>query len=169
MSSIISSLTIYWRGGWQCCSVIQFLNSWDHVMTCLNTRSLKMRNPTTHFDILAKLKHLLAGHIFLYQALFQIVSTIFSHFHWWVCIKCEPASHASHAAHWRITEKTLIRNASVNSTCAQHPPGLLRAFTCLVSPGGGAFANFAQPGGWAFANPRAIPELLTRTRFPIRI
>ena len=29
--------------------------------------------------------------------------------------------------------------------------------------------NFALPGGRAFANPRAIPELLTRTRFPIRI
>ena len=41
--------------------------------------------------------------------------------------------------------------------------------TTLVSPGGGAFANFALLGGRAFANPRAIPELLTRTRFPIRI
>ena len=34
-----------------------------------------------------------------------------------------------------------------------------------LSPGGGAFANFALPGGRAFAN----PELLTRTRFPINI
>ena len=33
----------------------------------------------------------------------------------------------------------------------------------------GAFANFPLPGGWAFANPGTIPELLTRTRFPIRI
>ena len=48
-------------------------------------------------------------------------------------------------------------------------PGLLRAFVRLVSPGGGAFANFALSGGRAFANLRAIPELLTRTRFPIRI
>ena len=48
-------------------------------------------------------------------------------------------------------------------------PGYCGAFACLVSPGGGAFANFALPGGRAFANPRAIPELLTRTRFPIRI
>ena len=31
----------------------------------------------------------------------------------------------------------------------------------------GAFANFALPGGRAFANRRAIPELLTRARFPI--
>ena len=58
-------------------------------------------------------------------------------------------------------------NASVNSTCAQAPPGQLRGICRLVSPGGGAFANFALPGGRAFANPRAIPELLTRTRFPI--
>ena len=57
--------------------------------------------------------------------------------------------------------------ASVNSTCAQ-PPGYCRVFAHLVSPGGGAFANFALPGGRAFANPRAIPELLTRTRFPIK-
>ena len=49
------------------------------------------------------------------------------------------------------------------------PPGYCGAFARLVSPGGGAFANFALPGGRALANPRAIPELLTRTRFPIRI
>ena len=48
------------------------------------------------------------------------------------------------------------------------PPGYCGAFARLVSPGGGAFANFALPGGWAFANPRAIPELLTCTRFPIK-
>ena len=49
------------------------------------------------------------------------------------------------------------------------PPGYCEAFACLVSPGGWANANFALPGGRAFANPRAIPELLTRTQFPIRI
>ena len=59
--------------------------------------------------------------------------------------------------------------ASVNSTCAQLPPGYCGAFARLVSPGSEAFANFALPGGWAFANPRAILELLTRTQFPIRI
>ena len=48
-------------------------------------------------------------------------------------------------------------------------PSYCGAFARLVSPGGGAFANFALPGGRAFANPQAIPELLTRTRFPIRI
>ena len=48
-------------------------------------------------------------------------------------------------------------------------PGNCGAFARLVSSGGGAFANFALPRGRAFANPRAIPELLTRTRFPIRI
>ena len=29
------------------------------------------------------------------------------HIQSWVCIKCEPASHGSHAVHWRIIEKTL--------------------------------------------------------------
>ena len=60
-------------------------------------------------------------------------------------------------------------NASVNSTCAQPLPGYCGAIARLISPGDGAFANFALPGGRVFANPRAIPELLTRTRFPIII
>ena len=47
--------------------------------------------------------------------------------------------------------------------------GYCRALARLVSAGGGAFANFVLPGGRAFANPGAIPELLTRTQFPIRI
>ena len=46
-------------------------------------------------------------------------------------------------------------NASVNSTCAEP----LTPYYCLVSPGGGAFANFSLPGGRAFANAGAIPEL----------
>ena len=49
------------------------------------------------------------------------------------------------------------------------PPGYCEAFAHLVSPGGGAFANFALPSGPAFANPGAIPKLLARTRFLIRI
>ena len=32
-----------------------------------------------------------------------------------------------------------------------------------------AFARLVSPEGGAFANPGAIPELLTRTRFPIRM
>ena len=52
---------------------------------------------------------------------------------------------------------------------APPPPGYCWAFARLVSLGGGAFANFALPGGRAFANPGAIPKLLTRTQFPIRI
>ena len=66
--------------------------------------------------------------------------------------------------------------ASVNSTCAQAPtppppppPGNCGAFARLVSPGDGAFADVALPGGRAFANPQVNPELLTCTRFPIRI
>ena len=49
------------------------------------------------------------------------------------------------------------------------PPGYCGAFARLSSPRGGAFANFALPGYWAFANPGAIPELLNRTRFPIKL
>ena len=47
-------------------------------------------------------------------------------------------------------------------------PGYYGAFAHLVSLDGGAFANFVLPGGRAFANPGAIPELLTRTLYPIR-
>ena len=52
------------------------------------------------------------------------------------------------------------------STPPPRPPGYCGAFACLVSPRGGAFA---LPRGRAFDNPRAIPKLLTHTRFPIRI
>ena len=52
---------------------------------------------------------------------------------------------------------------------ASPPPGYCRAFARLLSPGSGAFASFALPGGRAFTNPGAIPELLKRTWFPIRI
>ena len=48
-------------------------------------------------------------------------------------------------------------------------PGYRGAFARLFSAGGGAFTNFSLPGGRAFANPGAIPNLLTRTRFPISI
>ena len=57
-----------------------------------------------------------------------------------------------------VEKQNFSFNASVNSTSAQPPPGYC-----------GEFANFALPGGWAFANPGAIPELLTRMQFPIRI
>ena len=62
--------------------------------------------------------------------------------------------------------------ASVSSSCAQTPPPpsrLLRGIFPPFQSRGGAFANFVLPGGRAFANPGAIPELLSRTRFPIRI
>ena len=58
---------------------------------------------------------------------------------------------------------------AAHSALPPPPPGYCGAFALLVSPGGGAFANFTLPGGRAFANPGAIPELLTRTQFPIRI
>ena len=60
---------------------------------------------------------------------------------------------------WNIPSKHGI-NASVNSSCAQPPPGLLWGI-CLPfqSWGWDAFANFVLPGGQAFTNPGAIPEL----------
>ena len=45
--------------------------------------------------------------------------------------------------------------ASVNSSCAQTPPGYYGAFAHPVSPWSRAFANFTLPGGQAFANPGA--------------
>ena len=33
----------------------------------------------------------------------------------WVCIKCEPASRASHAVHWRIIEKNTIKIENNNT------------------------------------------------------
>ena len=47
------------------------------------------------------------------------------------------------------------KRASVNSSCAQHPPPPIWHF-----PGGGVL-NFALPEGLAFANPEATTELLT--------
>ena len=67
------------------------------------------------------------------------------------------------------SENNIFIYTSVNSSWAQSPPGYCGAFAGLVSPGGGAFAKFVLPEGRAFANPGAIPELLSRTRFPIRI
>ena len=49
------------------------------------------------------------------------------------------------------------------------PLGYCGGIACLVSPGGGAFANFALPGDWALSNPQEIPKLSTRTQFTIRI
>ena len=68
-------------------------------------------------------------------------------------------------------EWTFVMHQSIPASTSNPPPpppGFCGAFARLVSPGGGTFANFALPGGRAFANPRAIPELLTRTRFPIK-
>ena len=54
-------------------------------------------------------------------------------------------------------------NASVDSNCAQSPLGYRGAFARLLSPWGGAFANFALPGARVLANPEAIPELFVKT------
>ena len=55
---------------------------------------------------------------------------------------------------------------------APSPPPAIRAsaghLPALSFPGVGHL-HVALPGGRTFANPRTDPELLTRTRFPIRI
>ena len=56
-----------------------------------------------------------------------------------------------------------------NPTVPIVPPGHCGAFAYLVSPGGGALANFVWPGGRAFTYPGAASELLTRMWFPILI
>ena len=48
-----------------------------------------------------------------------------------------------------------VMHQSIPPAPSPPPP----TYYCLVSPGGGAFANFALPGGRAFANAGAIPEL----------
>ena len=55
-----------------------------------------------------------------------------------------------------------LMHQSIPAAPSPHP-GYCGAFTCLFSPGGGAFANFALPGGLAFANPGAILELFQVT------
>ena len=56
---------------------------------------------------------------------------------------------------------SVLMHQSISPAPSLPPPPLLGYF--------GEFVNFALPGGWAFANPGAIPELLTRMQFPIRI
>ena len=80
----------------------------------------------------------------------------------------------------KISHKPIFNNSNFHLICtfmhqsippkpSSPPPGYCGAFARLGSPGGGVFANFALPGDRSFANHRAIPELLTRTRFPIII
>ena len=66
--------------------------------------------------------------------------------------------------------KSLVIHQSIPAAPSPPPPtSSCEAFARLVSPEGGAFANFALPGARAFANPAGIPKLLIRKRFPIRI
>ena len=61
-----------------------------------------------------------------------------------------PRSQGSLLPMMATTGNAEVTYASVNSTCAQPPPGNCGAFARLVSPGGGAFANVVLPGGgWA--------------------
>ena len=62
-----------------------------------------------------------------------------------------------------------VMHQSIPAAPSPPPPRYRGAFARLVSPSGGAFANFLLPGDRAFANPGVNPELLTLTRFPIRI
>ena len=68
-----------------------------------------------------------------------------------------------------VLRYSCVMHQSIPAPPSPPAPGYCGAFAGLVSPRGGAFANFVLPGSRAFPNPGAIPELLTRTRFPIRI
>ena len=74
---------------------------------------------------------------------------------------------------WFLIVVLPIMHQSIPPAASSPPPrpplGLLRGIRPPCQSGGEAFANFALPGGRAFANPGAIPELLTRTQFPIRV
>ena len=61
----------------------------------------------------------------------------------------------------RLDSNYNLMHQSIAAAPSPPPPGYCGPFARLVSPVGWAFANFVLPG--------AIPELLTRTRFPIRI
>ena len=66
-----------------------------------------------------------------------------------------------------------IRHASVNSSCAQlhrpPPPGYCAALARLFSPGVGHLQILRCPGAGHLPTPGAIPQLLTCTRFPVRL
>ena len=49
-----------------------------------------------------------------------------------------------------------LMHQSIPPAPSAPPPGYCGAFSPLVSPVGGEFANFALPGGRTFANPGAI-------------
>ena len=60
---------------------------------------------------------------------------------------------------WKFSRFRLMDQPIPAAPSSPSPnPGLMRAFVHLVSPGGGAFANFALPVGRAFANPGATPS-----------
>ena len=58
--------------------------------------------------------------------------------------------------------------ASVNSSCTQHPPGLLRGICPSCQSRGWGICKFCAARGPGICQPGAIPELLTHTQFPIR-
>ena len=52
--------------------------------------------------------------------------------------------------------KNFVMHQSIPAAPSPSHTGLLREFAHLVSPGGGAFANFALPEGRAFVNPELL-------------
>ena len=90
-------------------------------------------------------------------------------FLWFIFLFSFSYSEYSFVTQIVISGIRIVMHQSIPAASILSPPGYCGAFSRLVSLGGGAFANFALPGGRAFANPGANPELLTRTRFPVRI
>ena len=67
-----------------------------------------------------------------------------------------------------VEKQNFSFNASVNSSNTQTPPPP-PPHPFPTSGYCGEFVKFCTSRGWAFANPGAIPELLTRMQFLIRI
>ena len=71
---------------------------------------------------------------------------------------------------WNPESKTVLNSLMHQSIPpAPSPPPPPGHLPPLSVPGVGHLQMLALPGGRASANPRTNPELLTRTRFPIRI
>ena len=90
-------------------------------------------------------------------------------FLWFIFLFSFSYSEYSFVTQIVISGIRIVMHQSIPAAPSLTPLGYCGAFARLVSLVGGAFANFALPGGRAFANPGANPELLTRTRFPVRI
>ena len=71
------------------------------------------------------------------------------------------------ATRFNTFDNRSLMHQSILAELSPPPAGLLRGICPPCQSRGEALANVALPGGRAFVSPGAIPELLTRTLFPI--